>query len=501
MIHTHPYIRYAQALLMIENQLESIDDITMEQIKAEIQKGLEAFSVEPIELFEGKKDVKFRFIYEKSSAKVFKYLAPNSMTSDIQARNLFKSAEDYLRNNLNEFDKSCEGGLTMASMPIVGEFNSFSDKSVGRGKTSCTVYEQGLALITSLTPFKPCLQYRKSVKDSFNVCIIPDIPLNSLKDFIGLFKRMRIQKLDSDLMVGNVVENKGKYEPKRPKIYQGNFPNPPRNGAMGSIALLGAIGEMAKESEVSELAQRVLDSLKDSTYYIIQYGNAQTFTYNHYVVELAQKSKLKTIVDCIYYSELYNEGKRTSKSTEYQKFDLFTSRFLMLFNQSAFRGFLSFRAEYPKEIELLLTTYFTKMAKIDPKIVASAKELGKWLNQTAYFAAKDEVGNETKWDEIRKVKSKVLIELESSIFSAKSGDALIAHAITRAGRISKLDAPESAALFMEKAASGELELENAKNLLIAFSRIKNKKESEAQPKEVTQELGEYEFEDEDLSNI
>jgi len=41
---------------------------------------------------------------------------------------------------------------------------------------------------------------------------------------------------------------------------------------MGSIALLGAIGEMAKESDVSELAFRVLESLKDSTYYMVQYG-------------------------------------------------------------------------------------------------------------------------------------------------------------------------------------------------------------------------------------
>ena len=172
----------------------------------------------------------------------------------------------------------------------------------------------------------------------------------------------------------------------------------------------------------------------------------------------------------------------------------------MLFNQSAFRGFLSFRAEYPEQVELLITTYFTKMAKIDPDIVRSAKELGRWLNQTAYFATKDEVGKED-WNEIRKVKAKVLVELESSIFSAKSGDALIFHAVTRAGRISKLDAPESASLFMEKAASGELELENAKNLLIAFSRIKNKRESVEQPKEVTSALGEDISEDEDFSNI
>lgn len=505
MIHQHPYIRYAQALLIVENQLESIDDITMEHIKAEIKKGLDAFCVEPAESYEMKKSVKFHFINDKSSAKVFKYLAPNSITSDMQARNLYNSATDYIKS-ANELDKSCEGGLTMASMPIAGEFCSFSEKSVGRGKTSCTVYEQGLALISSLTPLKPCLQYRIDKKDRpdlFNVCIIPDITIEALQDFIELFKRLRVQKLDSDLMIGNVVEElngkKKEIKPKRPHIFQGNFPNPPRSSAMGSVALLGAIGEMAKESEVSDLALRVLDSLKDSTYYMVQYGNAQTFTYNHYVVELAQKSQLKTIVDSIYYSTLYNEERRTSKSTEYQKFDLFTSRFLMLFNKSAFNGFLSFRAEYPNQVELLLTTYFTKMTKIDPNIVRSAKELGRWLNQTAYFAAKDEVGRDDR-DEIRKVKSKVLVELESSIFSAKSGDALIAHAVTRAGRISKLDAPETAALFMEKTASGELELENAKNLLIAFSRIKNKQESDEQPKEIASDLGEDNVE-EDLSNI
>jgi CRISPR-associated protein Cas8c/Csp2 len=373
MIHLHPYIRYAQALLLVENQLESIEDITMEHIKAEIKKGLEYFSVKPDESFEGKTRVKFRFVNEKSSAPNNIFLAPNSMTTDMQARNLYNSATDFIKS-AKELDKSCEGGLTMASMPIAGEFCAFSEKGgVGRGKTSCTVYEQGLALISSLTPLKPCLQYRimqKGKPNMFNVCIIPDIPLDALKEFIELFKRMRIQKLESDLLIGNVVEElsgkKKEFKPKRPHIFQGNFPNPPRSSAMGSIALLGAFGEMAKESEVSEMALRVLESLKDSTYYMIQYGNAQTFTYNHYVVELAQKSKLKTIVDSIYYSKLYNEDRRTTTSTEYQKFDLFTSRFLMLFNKPSFNGFLSFRAEYPKQVELLLNTYFTKMAKIDP---------------------------------------------------------------------------------------------------------------------------------------
>jgi hypothetical protein len=220
--------------------------------------------------------------------------------------------------------------------------------------------------------------------------------------------------------------------------------------------------------------------------YQIESGGAKTFFYNHHVVELAKQGRLKTIIDSVYYSTLYNQGKRLGKDIEYQKFDLFTSRFIQLFNQAAFKDFLAFRAEYPNEVTILFNTYFIKMEKIDPKIVSSARALGKWLNKVAYFTAKAEVkeGVPKYWDELRKVKSKVLIELESSTFSSKSGDALIAQAVARAGRLSGLDAPEAAALFMEKTASGELPLENAKNLLIAFSRLINKAEKQEKPEEL-----------------
>ena len=273
------------------------------------------------------------------------------------------------------------------------------------------------------------------------------------------------------------------YEAKRPLIFRGNFPNPPRSSALGSVALLGAIGEFVKESKFSEQAKCVLESLKETTMYLVRYGGAATFTYNHHVIDLAKKGKLKAIIDSLYYSQLYNQDRRSSSNSEYQKFDLFTSRFLQLFNHAAFKDFLAFRAEYPNPVTILFNTYFMKMEKIDPKIVSSARELGKWLNKVAYFTAKAEVkaGTSNYWEELRRVKSKALIELESSTFSAKSGDALIAQAVTRAGRLSGLDAPEAAALFMGKTASGELPLENAKNLLIAFSRLINKAEKKEVP--------------------
>ncbi len=43
----HPYIKYAQALLMEENHLSVPDDITVTMIKEEIKKGLYSFSLKP----------------------------------------------------------------------------------------------------------------------------------------------------------------------------------------------------------------------------------------------------------------------------------------------------------------------------------------------------------------------------------------------------------------------------------------------------------------------
>lgn len=495
MIAVHPYLRYAQALIMNENDLSSCDEITFELIIAEIENGLNSFRTIPVESIEGKTKVKFDFIkQEKGDTKKGVFLSPNVITEFKQEKNTWKAASDLVKelqgNLMNNF-----ADMTKSIAPITGEYLNFSIKGgIGRGKPKSTLTERGLGIVTTLTPNKPCLQYRidkKGRPEMYNVCFIPDLPIEELKRFIQFFKWMLKTETATDLMYGNVVSiNTGKgnaekitYEVKRPLIYRGNFPNPPRSSALGSVALLGTIGEFVKESKYSEQAKYVLESLKETTMYLVKYGGASTFTYNHHVIDLAKEGKLKNIIDSIYYSKLYNQDRRSSSNSEYQKFDLFTSRFLQLFNHAAFKDFLAFRAEYPSEVTILFNTYFTKMEKIDPTIVSSARALGKWLNKVAYFTAKVEVkeGASNYWEELRRVKSKVLIELESSTFSAKSGDALIAQAVTRAGRLSGLDAPEAAALFMEKTASGELPLENAKNLLIAFSRLINKTEKKEVP--------------------
>lgn len=490
MIAVHPFIRYAQALIMNENDLGSCDEITFKHIIAEIENGLNCFRIYPVESIEGKNKVKFDYIRrENGDVKQGIFLSPNVITTDKKAKNTWKAAIDLVKelqsNKMNDYDD-----MTMSIAPITGEYLNFSIKGgISRGKPKSSLIERGLGLVTTLAPYKPCLQYRidkKGKPEMFNICFIPDLPIEKLKGFIKFFKLMLKTGTASDLMYGNVVSVKTEkdnaekitYEAKRPLIYRGNFPNPPQSSALGSVALLGTIGEFVKESKYSEQAKCVLESLKETTMYLVKYGGASTFTFNHHVIDLAKEGKLKSIIDSIYYSKLYNQDRRASLNSEYQKFDLFTSRFLQLFNRAAFKDFLAFRAEYPSEVTILFNIYFIKMEKIDPTIVSSARALGKWLNKVAYFTAKAEVKADTTnyWEELRRVKSKALIELESSTFSAKSGDALIAQVVTRAGRLSGLDAPEAAALFMEKTASGELPLENAKNLLIAFSRLINKAE-------------------------
>lgn len=383
MIAIHPYIRYAQALLMVENNLSSCDEITQDIVIAGIEKGLDTFRMCPVETYERKTKVKYEFVkLEKPDTNKGVFLAPNIISTDKSAIHLWNAANELVRLLKSDPSKGamvCDVKMSIA--PISGEFLKFSEK-IGRGHPRSTNIEQGLSAITTLTHLKPCLQFRIDKKDRpemFNVCIIPDLPIEDLKFFIRFFKRILYTNTTNELKLGPVVsKTKGKnvitYSPRRPLIYKGNFPNPPQSSSLGSIALLGAIGELAKESEFSEQAQRILESLKNTTMYMIKYGGASVFTYNHCIIKLAKEAKLKTVVNSLYYSKLYDwEDKRTNKGGNYQKFDLFTSRFLQLFNRPSLIDFLAFRAEYPNSVEILFNSYFTNMEKIDLKILLSDK--------------------------------------------------------------------------------------------------------------------------------
>lgn len=465
----HPYLKYALALVMKENDLTDPSMVTAEMLKREIENGLNAFCIKPMEDYVGKQQIKFGFCKEKNKASAFVFLSPHVITSDKTAGKLYDVAMSKFEMPIDKLPTKEK--ITKGIMPITGEYSSFSlQGNIGRGKPSVTQHDYCLALITTLTRWKPSLCRQG---DYSNVCLIPDLPVPDLIRFIKLFKRICSQKNASDLMQGNVLQEGKKnvsYKPIKPAIFHGNFPNAPRSSAFFSLSLLSVIGELIKEAEVSELALQVLKSLKGANIYSIEYGKAEVFGFHHFVIELSSRGHLRTIVGALNGSRLYNNNEQKD---EKRKFELFASRFARLLNRPSFRDFLAFRAEYPKGIELLLTVYFMKVEKIDADVVASAETLGRWLNSVAYFSAAKEVGSEE--GKVREEKAKILSQLESSIIAAKSGDALVAQVIVRAGRLSGHDAPKEAALFMRKAAEGVLSLEQAKNLLMAFSRVRAEK--------------------------
>jgi len=494
---THPYIKYGIAVTLVNSGNSEYSLITKDNLRDEIERGINHFRVKPIGNYEDKLEVQFNFTNEPGVAKNGSYLSPFVLSTDKEARNAFSALLSTLKA-LDEKPKKSYS-LTKGHAPVIGEFGNFGE-TISRGKPKTDLNTAAYCTITTSTPSKPSMAFKTFIKRTYkreNITIIPDLEIPELIDFINLFNKLK-DSVTQKLMEGKLLEGR----PMRPKIFDGNFPNAPRSSALGSVALLGAIGNWGKEAKKIDWAKRVLDSLVSRPIYLIGNKTFETFTYNHYIINLAKEGKLSSIIDSIYYAILYNQGYRNrSTIIEYQKFDLFASRFLQLFNRPALKDFLAFRAEYPNQLESLFKTYFINMEKINEKTVQSARALGKWLNYAAYLVAKSETADKGK-DELRNAKAKTLIEIESSIFSARSGDALIFQAVTRAGRHSKSDAPSEAELFMTQTATGEISLDTAKHLLIAFSRVMNKIERKENPPEIAVELenDEPETSSEDISD-
>lgn len=494
-INEHPFIKYAEALLLFREENSSDVKTERQFLLEEIKRSKEHFRIMPNEACEGKEEVLYKYVAkEKGDTAKGVYLSPSVISTDRLFHHAWKSLSAYEETLcVSDCDLEKMKEVVMSEIPLAGEFLGFTEKGgITRSKPKASIKEKILGTIATTTDLKPCCQHEGS-----NFCIIPDLSAERMLDFIYVFDRMMRQRTEG-LFKGRVIKNK----PKRPLLYRGNYPGAPKSFVMNGISLLAALGEMTKDSECSIRAERVLDALKSADIYLIQYGDAKLFSYSHHIIELAKQKQLRGIVDGMYYSILYKCGKRVvqkSVSIEYERFDFALSRFLHLFNSSSFKDFMVFRAEYPVSAELLFNTYFIRIEKMDQKVVESAKSLGQWLNKIASNVASKELegtkGSADYWKKRDEIKFKILVELESSIFSAKNGPAMIAQILTRAGRISNTDAPFEASLFIESTIAGNIPLDSAKDVLIAFSRIKSKKKSMEQ-----EDIDDVEDDSEDLNN-
>lgn len=493
----HYYSRYGLALTMLNNNLQTPQRVTPQMLIVELENGQNHFRFEPLPLTTQNDKVQFQYLDKRflenhsdfigkqgkqekdlnqtTKSEISYYLAPTIITSNKGAKNTWKAIEE-VKNSSNDY---CEAKMSI--LPISGKINNGTESQ--RNPRS-SLFEIACAAIATTTPYKPAML----VGNAEPSCILPDLELEDLIKFIAFFKKM-LTAQTRDLLRGKVIEKKKNnityLSFQRPKICNGNFPFAPRTALLESAGLLGAIGRWSKQAGYSNEGKQVLDSLKNRPMYIVKYGDAMSVTYGEWVVELAKEDKLSDIIDALERSDILSEDKKSYSSPKFQMFLLFASRFLQLFDEKSLQDFLATRAEYPIEVEKLFNVFFEKVMNRKESLIQSACALGRWLNKVAYFAAKEEAkSRETiKPEDIRKLKAKFLAEMESSALSAKTHDALIAQVITRAGRLSYMDAPSESLEFINAIASESMPLAEAKNLIIAYSRIQGVKAKETSAEE------------------
>lgn len=487
MISNHFFSRYGLALVMQKNNLrskEEIKKITHSMLLELIEHGMNHFRLQPFK--ENNNVIEFQFAnksflnenpkYIRGHCNEGFFLSPNIITIDKAANNTWKSM-NKLKGLLEEqIDFNKNEKATMSIMVLTSKFNN---GRMSQASPITSFLEACLCMITTISSDKPSLHITEKQPKGVSyipTAIIPDLELEDLIKFISIFQMIKKTQTEK-LMIGGIQRDGKNVKYFRPRISFGNFPYAPKKRReLASAALLGAIGWFAKQAEYPNTdAEEILEKLKQRPMYIINYGQARSIMYNHYVVDMAKNNRLNTVIDALEKVKVYVSDEKNLKNVQQKQdnFFLFASRFLQLYDNQSFKEFISIRSEYPYELTILFKTYFRSVMKIEKHLIESASVLGQWLNKTAYFTAKKE----------SKEKAKILVELESAAFSAKKASDLVAQVITRACRMSNQDAaPNESLPFIEAVIAGELgdnekeSLENAKNMIVVFSRVSGLKE-------------------------
>ena len=360
--------------------------------------------------------------------------------------------------------------------------NGKSSQSPPKG----TLFECACSVITTLSPVKP-----SAWLEGRNTAIIPDLPLDELKDFLDILQRMLLDALKENVMEAAIDQDKSEKKYKRPRLFNGNYPYAPRETAFGAVGLLAAIGKWGQRAGEIERTKKVLESIAGAEeragrpMYVISYDEIAQVQFTHHVVKLAASGKLSDMIGAFtHQTRLYadTDGTRPNRyagnyKTNYELLSLMTGRFLQFFNQSAFQDFLAIRAEYLPIIEPLFKEYFMETRMIDREIVESARALGQWLNRAAFKVAdsdlEDKYGEAERAKKIRQAKAKILVEFESAAMSATTPQDMMYRISTRAGRLLQMDMPAEATKFLDETLIGEkLKPKDALHLLIAYMRLR-----------------------------
>jgi len=479
----HPYPRYGLAAVLYHADIRSVstDTIPVKEVLAEV-----AAKFISDALYKYDADTKLRFRYLKADelstgqkAENLYYLAPHIATGDRSANNLVKEAKEMTRKlkDAKKLDKTVQ--LKRSFSPFTTKINA-GTRTPSDPKVD--LIHAAFTMSATLTHYKPTAWISKN---SANQVIIPDLPLNDLLLFIDLFDKMGSMETDNlyvrELKAGNINY--------RPPLFSGNYPNAPNTPVFGPVGLAGAMGVWAKKANVLDQLDEVLDKLVKNPIYLVSYEASlfKQIHLGHHVARLAKQQNLPKAINGLYYADFYNpQHNKRDNPTRLLFLDM-ASRFLQLYSKSAFKDFLAFRLQYPHSFSPILEDYFMNEEIISKEIIESARVYGSYLNLVAYIIGKNEAENKQTGKDKFEAKARVLAQLESTAMSCKTSTELFARLNVQAGRMSNRDVPEGASGFMEATNTGTISIDTAKQLILAYMRLKGEKPAKSEDESSTTE--------------
>ncbi len=505
----HPYPRYGVAAALVE-QNAYLDQLTTWQHVAElawkaIDRALLRYTLFTLDdpKLETTETLRFDYLDErildpgKNGQKADRgyYLSPYIITNDLSSAATVAEARairDLLKKATEE-DLLKTLKMKRSFAPLSGKINN-GRRSMAEPKSS--LIEAAFTVVATLTEFKPAAQVSAG-KGMANTTIIPDLPLvegefEPLIDFVQVFADLRVRKQNyqvknDDMLLAKVDPKARKY--RRPPLFRGNYPNAPRDGSLGSISLVAAIGAWAREGgrfnhqdrtgssteePRAEFATRILNQLAKKPLYIFSYEAVGQERYGHHLVGMALEYDLAAIVRAAHRAMPF--GVEKLDDPKFKLYKRFFDRFLQQLDRPTFRDFMAARNEYPNELTPIFIKYMETEHHLSSELISSARAYGQSLNYAAYVTAEaerqDDIKNKRRERPLSEYKNRILVQFESTILSAKTPTALLSQMGIIVGRLTGREMDGKAGFFMETAAGWpDSQLSLAQELITAFMRL------------------------------
>jgi hypothetical protein len=482
----HPYPRYGLAVTLVEqgkaNDWRSLLDDPNKLVQMAgpvVESALGRFRVHTQDDLDEDRTLRYRYLSNDEletsgqKAKDGYYISPHVVIEDRPVRYLIKEARGFLDDVGEDMDPVASTKLKRSFAPFSAKLNQ-GTQSLSNPKS--TRLEATFSLVAALTPRKPATQV-----DFTNQVIIPDLDLEGMIRFVQLFRDMQ----DTEQEGGLTLERPEDSNRKRPPLFDGNYPDAPRSAAFGPVGLVGALGQWGKRADILAETQKAvaetLEQMAGQPVYLVSYDSSlmrQEYI-GHHAARLAREHNLPKVLDSLYRARFHNEADNKPDSNNRKNFFRTASRFLQLYTKPAFRDFLAFRVQYDRIFEPIITDFIMSEYQIDRDIVQSARAYGAYLNLVAFLIGKEEVEENEEQEgggtgrDLYEAKARALAQLESTALSARRPSALFAQLNVMAGRQANRDVPPEAERFIEAVNTGEIEFDEAKDLVLAYMRLRS----------------------------